>query len=54
MTYLSRVSGATALPDPPPPRTIAILAGDPAIRIGSRIFALEDVLEVRLAPGTGS
>ncbi|MEZ4330228.1 MAG: flagellar hook capping FlgD N-terminal domain-containing protein [Myxococcota bacterium] len=28
----------------------AVLAGDPAIRIGSRFFSLDDILEVRLAP----
>lgn len=32
--------------------TGAVVAGTPAIRIGSRLFAIEDVLEVRLAPGT--
>lgn len=30
----------------------AVLAGDPAIRIGSRLFPIEDILEVRLAPGS--
>jgi flagellar basal-body rod modification protein FlgD len=34
--------------------TGAILAGEPAIRMGNRIFSLEDILEVRLAPGTGT
>lgn len=32
--------------------TGAVVAGTPAIRIGNRLFALEDILEVRMAPGT--
>ena len=34
--------------------TGAVLAGEPAVRIGARLFKLEDILEVRMAPGTGS
>lgn len=34
--------------------TGAILAGEPAIRMGNRIFSVEDILEVRLAPGAGA
>jgi len=34
--------------------TGAVLAGDPAIRIGNRLFALDDILEVRMAQGSGS
>lgn len=36
--------------------TGAVVAGTPAIRIGGRLFGLEDILEVRLAPtgGTGA
>lgn len=34
--------------------TGAILTGDPAIRIGSRIFSVEDILEVRLPESSGS
>lgn len=33
--------------------TGAVVAGQPAIRIGNRLFSIEDVLEVRLAPGSG-
>ncbi len=32
--------------------TGAVVAGEPAVRIGSRLFSVEDILEVRLAPGT--
>ena len=32
--------------------TGAVVAGEPAVRIGNRLFAIEDILEVRLAPGT--
>lgn len=32
--------------------TGAVLAGEPAVRIGARLFKLEDILEVRLAPGS--
>lgn len=32
--------------------TGAVVAGQPAIRIGSRLFPVEDILEVRLAPGS--
>lgn len=31
--------------------TGAVVAGEPAIRIGSRLFKIEDILEVRMAPG---
>ncbi len=30
----------------------AVLAGEPAVRIGARLFKLSDILEVRMAPGT--
>jgi len=32
--------------------TGAVLAGQQAIRIGSRLFPIEDILEVRMAPGS--
>ena len=32
--------------------TGAVLAGEPAVRIGTRLFKLSDILEVRQAPGT--
>ncbi len=32
--------------------TGAVLAGEPAVRIGARLFKLADILEVRMAPGT--
>lgn len=32
----------------------AVLAGTPAVRIGSRLFPLDDILEVRMAPGTSA
>lgn len=32
--------------------TGAVLAGEPAVRIGARLFKLSDILEVRQAPGT--
>lgn len=31
--------------------TGAVVAGEPAVRIGNRLFSVEDILEVRLAPG---
>ena len=33
--------------------TGAVVAGQPAIRIGNRLFSIEDILEVRPAPGSG-
>ncbi len=33
--------------------TGAIVAGQPAIRMGNRLFSVDDILEVRLAPGSG-
>ncbi|MEZ4278043.1 MAG: flagellar hook capping FlgD N-terminal domain-containing protein [Myxococcota bacterium] len=33
--------------------TGAVVAGQPAIRMGNRLFSIEDILEVRLAPGSG-
>ncbi len=34
--------------------TGAVVAGEPAVRIGSRLFKIEDILEVRMAPGGGA
>lgn len=43
MTILPMVTGIV---------TGAVVAGEPAVRIGNRLFSVQDILEVRLAPGT--